>query len=133
MTQREKDAFVRKKALEIIERLITNCDEYGECLRVATNKSSTKDNYSLAIPTLDAENNETWFKIDISVPRGERGGDGYDGYTEANLFAEELIEKEKAEKARAEAKRRAEEEKAKMAELRKKRYLNKIEHKEEDA
>lgn len=131
MTQREKDALVRKKALEMLEKFFNDCEEYGECLRVATNKSSTKDNYSLAIPTLDVEGIETWFKIDISIPKGERGGDGYDGYTEANLFAEELVERENAEKAKAEARRRAEEEKAKMAELRKKKYLKKIE-KEED-
>lgn len=81
--------------------------EYGEnadedVLQVASG--------SFALPVLDEEQNERWVKVTISIPSGERGGDGYDGYEEheeymfkvesARLKAEEKKKKEEKRKAK---------------------------------
>lgn len=64
----------------------------------------------LAVPCLDAEGNETWVLIKVSIPRGTRNGEGgynpYDGYTAAEDYKFDLAEK-------AEKKRLADEKKAK--------------------
>lgn len=64
----------------------------------------------LAIPCLDAENNEKFVLIKISIPRGTRNGDGgydpYDGYAAAEDYALDLEEKAN-KKAAAEAKKQA--------------------------
>lgn len=64
----------------------------------------------LAIPCLDEENNEKFIKIIISIPRGERDGHGgyipYDGYSEAEAYANAKVSKAQAkavEKAMKEA------------------------------
>ena len=62
----------------------------------------------LAIPCLDAEGNEKFVLIKVSIPRGTRNGEGgytpYDGYAVADDYAIDL--KEKADKkAAAEAKK----------------------------
>lgn len=64
----------------------------------------------LAIPCLDAEDNEKFVLIKVSIPRGTRDGKGgydpYDGYAVAEDYA--LTIKEKAEqKADAEARKQA--------------------------
>lgn len=52
-----------------------------------------------AIPAVENEN-ETAVKIVFSIPKGERGGTGYDPYEEAQAyeFREEVKRKKKAEK-----------------------------------
>lgn len=77
----------------------------------------------LAMPVVDAEGNEKFALIKVSIPRGTRNGDGgydaYDGYA-----AHEEWEFVKADKADKEAKRkekaeRAEKERARKAEAKK--------------
>ena len=34
----------------------------------------------IAVPCLDAEGNEAWVVVKVSVPRGTRNGNGYDAY-----------------------------------------------------
>ena len=57
----------------------------------------------LAIPCLDAEGNEKFVLIKVSIPRGTRNGEGgytpYDGYAVADDYAIDL--KEKADKKAA--------------------------------
>lgn len=74
-------------------------DEQGEeVLRTGSNK--------IAIPVTDSEGNEEFVEIVFKVPLGERGGDPYDGYGEAESYTLKL--KEKAEKAKAAEKKKAE-------------------------
>lgn len=51
----------------------------------------------LAIPCLDAEDNEKFVLIKVSIPRGTRDGEGgyipYDGYAEHNAYAEAIASK----------------------------------------
>lgn len=64
----------------------------------------------LAIPCLDAEGNEKFVLIKVSIPRGTRNGEGgytpYDGYAAAEDYAQDCEEKA-AKKADAEAKKQA--------------------------
>jgi hypothetical protein len=64
----------------------------------------------LAIPVLDAEGNEKFVLVKVSIPRGTRNGQGgydpYDGYTASEDYLDEV--KEKAQKkADAEVKKQA--------------------------
>ena len=47
----------------------------------------------ISIPVTDAENNEKYPKIKVSIPRGTRNGEGgyipYDGYEAAEAYKEE--------------------------------------------
>ena len=69
----------------------------------------------LTIPVLDAEGNEKFALVKVSIPRGTRNGEGgytdYDGYAAAKEYAEDLAEK--AAKKAASAEKKANSEKAK--------------------
>jgi hypothetical protein len=64
----------------------------------------------LAIPVLDAEGNEKFVLVKVSIPRGTRNGQGgydpYDGYAVAEDYAIDCNEKAQ-KKADAEAKKQA--------------------------
>lgn len=64
----------------------------------------------LAIPVLDAEGNEKFILVKVSIPRGTRNGQGgydpYDGYAVAEDYAIDCAEKTQ-KKADAEAKKQA--------------------------
>lgn len=65
----------------------------------------------LMMPVVDAEGNEKFALIKVSIPRGSRvdgGYEPYDGYAAAEDFAAEL--EEKAAKAKAREEKRAREE-----------------------
>ena len=65
----------------------------------------------LAIPVTDAEGNEKFVLIKVSIPRGSRNGDGgyteYDGYAAADDYKAELEQKQ-AKKDASTAKKEAE-------------------------
>ena len=73
----------------------------------------------LVMPVVDAEGNEKFALIKVSIPRGTRNGDGgytpYDGYAAHEDW--ELVKADKADKvkARQEKAERAEKEKARKA------------------
>lgn len=73
----------------------------------------------LTMPAVDAEGNEKFALIKVSIPRGTRNGDGgytpYDGYAAHEDW--ELVKADKADKvkARQEKAERAEKEKARKA------------------
>lgn len=90
---------IRNHFMELIKAYL---EEQGEeVLQVKTGTYS--------IPWASDED-EGYINITFSIPKGERGGDGYDGHTEAENF---LIEQRaKAQKkAEAEAKKKAKAEK----------------------
>lgn len=67
-------------------------------LRVASNK--------LAIPFVNELGSQKWYVVTITVPKGTRDGDPYDGVAEAEDYAFRLAEKEKAkEKVKTKAKK----------------------------
>lgn len=102
---------------DIIDFLTQAIDEhYGvDVLRVAPS--------AIAFPVLDAEGNEKFGKLVISIPHGTRNGEGYDpydGYALAQEYKEEQeakeaerLAKEEAKRREAEAKKRKREEKQK--------------------
>lgn len=69
---------------------------------------------TFSIPYAEGDE-EGYVNITFSIPKGERGGDGYDGYAEAENYKFEL--EEKAAKA-AERKAKAEAKKVRDAEAR---------------
>lgn len=108
-----KDAL-RANYLELISAYLR---ENGE--EVLLTKSNT-----IAIPCVDSEQNERFVTITFTVPNGSRDGDEYDGYAEAQDYADKLKEKAakaaekaeaKAKKIAADTKRRAEAKAAKAA------------------
>jgi len=64
----------------------------------------------IAIPGVDADGNEFFYLVKISIPRGSRDGNGsydaYDGYAEAEVY-EATLKTREAEKAAKEAKKAA--------------------------
>ena len=57
-----------------------------------------------AIPVVDSNNTDGWVTITVTIPKGSRDGEPFDGYEVAEDFAFEQAEKEK-KKAEEAAKR----------------------------
>lgn len=114
MSKKTND-LLRNQYINLITELLAGADE--EVLRVKSNE--------IAIPCVDAEGNDSYVVVTIKVPTGSRDGDVYDGYGEAESYA--LNCKTKAEKAKADAEKKAkkiakdEAMRAKKAELKAKR------------
>ena len=99
MTKAQLETLLRNDFLNFVGEAIEN-DREADVLRVSASE--------LAIPCLDAEGNEKWVIVKISIPRGTRNGEGgyepYDGYAAAEDY--QIEQGEKAEKkAAAEAKK----------------------------
>ena len=110
ITQKQRDELLKTNFLDRVVNFLSSEDGgEEEVLRVKSNE--------IAIPVVDSEGNERWIVITIKVPTGERGGDGYDGYSMAEDYQmkQEAKAEKKAEKeAKAEADRKKrEDEKAK--------------------
>lgn len=117
VTQKQRDELLKTDFLDRVVNFLSSEDGgEEEVLRVKSNE--------IAIPVVDSEGNERWMVLTFKVPTGERGGDGYDGYSMAEDFqmkqeakAEKKAEKEakaeadrkkrEAEKARKEAEKQA--------------------------
>lgn len=68
------------------------------------------DTGTYAIPVLDAEQNEKWIVVKVSIPRGTRNGEGgydpYDGYAaheEYQIAQESKVQERAVKKAMREA------------------------------
>lgn len=101
MAKAQLETALRTQFLNFIsEQVQTNFDT--DALAVSASE--------LAIPCLDAEGNEKWALIKVSIPRGTRNGEGgynpYDGYAVAEEYAATLVGKAQ-KKADAEAKKQA--------------------------
>lgn len=96
MTKTALETALRNSYLDKIVSFLS--DE--EVLRVSNNE--------IAIPCLDAENNDAWIVVKVSTPRGTRNGDGsytaYDGYTAADMYVCECAEKAEKRKVAEEKK-----------------------------
>ena len=101
MTKAQLETALRNTYLDLIRTMVT---EQVETDALAVSASE------LAIPCLDAEGNEKFVLIKVSIPRGTRNGEGgydpYDGYAAAEDYAQDLQEKAE-KKADAEAKKQA--------------------------
>jgi hypothetical protein len=81
----------------VIHQFVEN--EGEEVLRVKSNE--------IAIPTLDSEGNEEFIVITFKVPTGSReDGEAYDGYGEAQKYADDKAKKDAKAKEDAEKKAR---------------------------
>lgn len=101
MTKAQLETAIRNDFLTAISDFISESRE-TDVLPVSASE--------LAIPCLDAEGNEKWVLIKVSIPRGTRNGEGgydpYDGYSVAEDY--QIEQADKAEKkAAAEAKKQA--------------------------
>ena len=116
MTKAQLETLLRNDFLDFVGTAIEN-DREADVLRVSASE--------LAVPCVDAEGNEKWVIVkisipiegnekwvivNISIPRGTRNGEGgydpYDGYAAAEDY--QIEQGEKAEKkAAAEAKKQA--------------------------
>jgi len=101
LTKAQLETAIRNNFLSFISQTISQEMEI-DVLPVSASE--------LAVPCLDAEGNEKWALIKVSIPRGTRNGAGgydpYDGYTANEDYLDDL--KEKAQKkADADAKKQA--------------------------
>ena len=96
ISQTQLNNMIRQK---VIENLTTLYIQQGEDVL------QTKSNV-IVIPTLDAMGNETWIEIKVSVPRGAKG-EVFDGYEQAEQFAEKEELKKEKEKEKELAKEKA--------------------------
>ena len=101
MTKAQLENALRNDYLELIKTVLSNEREI-DALSVGASE--------IAVPCLDAEGNEAWVLIRVSVPRGTRNGEGgytpYDGYAVAEDYAIDCAEKAQKKQA-AEAKKQA--------------------------
>ena len=103
-TQKQRDEALKTDFLDrVVEFLSSEEGGEEEVLRVKSNE--------IAVPVVDSDGNERWMVLTFKVPTGERGGDGYDGYSMAEDYqmkqaAKAEKEKAKAEKAEADRKKR---------------------------
>lgn len=121
MTKAQMETLIRNDFLSLIAKAI-EAEKETDALPVSANE--------IAVPCLDAEGNEAWAVIKVSIPRGTRNGEGgynpYDGYTAAEDYkidCEEKAEKKAATEAKKQAKiakdQKAREEKKALAEANK--------------
>lgn len=79
----------------------------------------------LALPGVDSEGNEFYYKIQISIPRGKRDGKGgyipWDAEHDAEQYQFEIEQKAEEKRKAEEKKKREEEEKARKREEKKKK------------
>ena len=105
LNRKQLDEAINLRFLEGVSEHLENCGE--EVLRVKSNE--------IALPVVDDEGEERWLVLIFKVPTGERGGDGYDGYSMAEDYqmnlakkaakAEENAKKAAKDKAKREAKK----------------------------
>ena len=101
MTKAQLETALRNECLKLLHETLDN--KYGcDVLPVSASE--------IALPVTDAEGNEKWILIKVSIPRGTRNGAGgydpYDGYAAAEDYALDLEEK-KVKKEASEAKKQA--------------------------
>jgi len=103
MTKAELETAMRTEILEVICKALAehfDLDPKTQVPFVSANE--------ITLPLCDKEGNEKFPVVKVSIPRGERDGDGgyipYDGYAAAEAYQEDLAEK-RAKKAKAEQKK----------------------------
>ena len=109
MAKISKTQLANQKREEVLALFLEFLSERGEdVMRAGGN--------SLTYPSIDGAGNEIFVKIAVSIPRGDRSGEAYDGSEEAAAYKEHQEEvaankaqreKEKAEAAKKRAERAA--------------------------
>lgn len=135
MSKAELETAIRNDILKAITELLTK--KYDtDVMPVSASE--------LTIPVLDAENNEKFALIKVSIPRGTRTGSGsytpYDGYKAHEEYALELEDKQAKKIASAEKKAQDEKLRAQRREARQtkkaianlEKAVKKLEGKDED-
>lgn len=113
-TQKQRDEALKTDFLDrVVEFLSSEGGGEEEVLRVKSNE--------IAVPVVDSDGNDRWMVLTFKVPTGERGGDGYDGYSMAEDYqmkqtANAEKKRVRAEKAEADRKKREAEKARKEAE-----------------
>lgn len=92
---RKLDNELRQKWFSTIVKMIADMGE-----DVLVYKSN-----ELCFPTTDSENNDKYIQIVVKVPTGSRDGEDFDGYAMREAY--ELNLKEKEEKRKADAEKKA--------------------------
>jgi len=99
MTKAQLETLLRNDCLNVLRE--TFDAKYGcDVLTVSASE--------IALPVTDAEGNEKFILVKVSIPRGTRNGEGgydpYDGYAAAQDYADDLAEKEDKKRASEEKK-----------------------------
>ena len=93
-----KSQLTTKKREEVLANLMEYFADLGEdVMRESGN--------ALVFPSTDDEGNELFVKIAVSIPRGDRSGEAYDGYAVANFYRlhQEEVAANKAQREKANA------------------------------
>lgn len=113
MSKASLDGALRMQILAHIQQVLSN--DYDTDVKPVSASE-------LMMPVLDADGNEKFALIKISIPRGSRS-DGtfipYDGYAAADAYAEDVALDEEKKKARQEERDRKQKEKERKAAARK--------------
>lgn len=95
MSKKATNDALRNQYVEAVMKMLADAGE--EVLRVGSNE--------IAIPTVDAEGEDSYVVFKVQVPTGSRDGDAYDAYGLAQEY--EMKQAEKKEKAEKAAKEKA--------------------------
>lgn len=95
MAKKDIREKLRKAYMELVFQALTVGGD--EVLQTGSNE--------FAIPCVDSEGNEDFCVITFKMPNGSRDGEPYDGYSMAQDY--EIKLKQKAEKAKADAEKKA--------------------------
>lgn len=115
-----KSQLTTKKREDVLAMFMEYLTDLGEdVMRESGN--------ALVFPSTDDEGNELFVKIAVSIPRGDRSGEAYDGYAAAQQF------KEHKEYVTAKAEQRAKENAVKAANSKAKREAAKAKKEAEAA
>lgn len=108
MAKKMTDVLREEWVMKLTDILLNDKDGGWDVLQVKSNE--------LSIPVVDKNGDEHYINIKISVPKGSRDGDEYDGYAEAEEYQFKQREKMKkeAEKALKKAKNLPKAEKEKI-------------------
>lgn len=107
-----KTSLSKAARLEVLQCLAEALEAHYETDALTVPSNETGDSYDLAIPMTDAENNDIWALVKVSIPRGTRDNGSYlpyDGYS----LHEEYVERMERKTAEKEAKAKEKEKKKK--------------------
>lgn len=97
VTKSQLTSMKREEVLALLSDFFESQDE--EVMRESGN--------AIVFPSVDAEGNELYVKVTVSIPRGDRSGEAYNGHEVASAFKEHCEEvaanKAQREKEKAEA------------------------------
>ena len=82
MTKSQLTSIKREQVLALLADFFASQDE--EVMRECGN--------AIVFPSVDSEGNELYVKVTVSIPRGDRSGEAYNGHEVANAFKEHCEE-----------------------------------------